>query len=91
MWQCLELMNATQRELVVVGPTEERKQFERVSAARYDPWLLIASGTGNEPLPHFEGREGGEGAAAYVCENMVCQLPSRSAEELEVALSGQSG
>ena len=40
-------------------------------------------------MPLLEGREPVEGhAAAYVCEQFVCQAPVTTAEELAAALSG---
>ena len=91
IWQCIEFMEASPRELVIVGAPAERRAFERLAAGRYDPWLVIAPGTGEGSLPLFEGRDGSAGVAAYLCEDMVCQLPSRTAEELEAAFAARSG
>ncbi len=40
-------------------------------------------------MPLFEGRDSSQGAAAYLCEDMVCQLPSRTADELAAALRAE--
>ena len=49
---------------------------------------MIAPSSSGGGLPVLEGREPGDGAAAYVCENMLCRLPVSTPEELAKELSG---
>ena len=46
IWQCIELLDAAPRELVITGNVDERRPFERLVAGRYDPWLVLAPETG---------------------------------------------
>ncbi|HET7737368.1 MAG TPA: hypothetical protein VFK32_02225, partial [Tepidiformaceae bacterium] len=72
-----QIAQAPRREIVVVGEPASRAPFEAELAGRFLPGTLIAPGPVGTALPLFEGR-GVEGAAAYVCEDMVCQLPATS-------------
>ena len=81
--QAMDFLSSPPRELVVVGEPKARAPFERVAAKRFDPWLVLAPGTGKEPLPLFEGRAGDRTARAYLCENMVCHVPAERPEQLE--------
>ncbi|MCK9494700.1 MAG: thioredoxin domain-containing protein [Dehalococcoidia bacterium] len=78
MLQALELQLATPREIVVVGTPSERAPFEREISRRYLPAVLLAPARTGGGLPVLEGRSAGTGATAYVCENMVCDLPATS-------------
>jgi uncharacterized protein YyaL (SSP411 family) len=78
MLQALELQLATPREIVVVGTPSERASFEREISRRYLPAVLLAPAWTGGGLPVLEGRSAGTGATAYVCENMVCDLPATS-------------
>ncbi|MGE5597673.1 MAG: thioredoxin domain-containing protein [Hyphomicrobiales bacterium] len=82
-WQCIEFLLSPPRELAIVGEPAARAPLEREAGSRFLPWLVVAPTAGGDPLPLFEGREPTDGAAhAYVCENMVCNLPVTSPEEL---------
>ena len=85
--QATELLLAPPREIAVVGDAEARAPFERELASRYLPAVLLAPADG-EGLPVLEGRAPAEGAAAYVCENLVCKLPAVTVEELAAQLAG---
>ena len=73
-----ELHLALPREVVIVGPPAERAPFEREINKRYLPAVLLAPADAGDGLPVLEGRSAGTGATAYVCENMVCDLPATS-------------
>ena len=85
--QVVDLLLAPPREIAVVGDAAARAPFERELAGRYLPAVLLAPADG-EGLPVLEGRAVAEGAAAYVCENLVCNLPATSVEELVAQLAG---
>ncbi len=84
--QVLELLIASPREIAIVGPAEARAPLEREVARRYLPTVLLAPAERGEGLPVLEGRDVAEGAAAYVCEDMVCDLPARTVEALREQL-----
>ena len=71
----------------MVGEPEERVALETVVAAKYLPWTAIAPTPDADGLPMFESREPtGSAALAYVCENMMCLMPSKTPEELAAQL-----
>ena len=78
MLQALELQVAPPREIVLIGDEIARAPFQREVARRYLPATVLAPAGSGEGLPLLEGRSAGDGATAYVCENMVCDLPSTS-------------
>ena len=85
--QVIDLLAAPPRELAIVGAPEARAPFERVVAARLLPGLALAPATGPNGLPLLDGREApAGGAAAWLCENMVCQLPAAAPAELNVQI-----
>ena len=75
LWQVAELLLAPRQEVVIAGTSDRREPFEAAVSNRYIPWLVLAAGAPGTPLPLFHGRDGGAEAMAYVCEDMVCQLP----------------
>ena len=77
---------AARRELVTVGAAEARAPLDREAFDRFDPHLLFAPTAQPTGLPHFEGRDDGGAAAAYLCRDMVCNLPVHTAEELRAQL-----
>ena len=86
--QVVDLLLAPPREIAVVGDAAARAPFEREIASRYLPAVLLAPADG-EGLPVLEGRAMAEGAAAaYVCENLVCNLPATTVEDLVAQLAG---
>ena len=86
--QVIDLLAAPPRELAIVGAPEARAPFERAVAARYLPGLAIAPAAAPNGLPLLEGREApADGATAWLCENMACQLPAGSADELDRQLT----
>ncbi|MXZ47295.1 MAG: thioredoxin domain-containing protein [Chloroflexi bacterium] len=85
--QIVDLLLAPPREIAVVGDAVSRAPFEREIASRYLPAVLLAPAEG-EGLPVLEGRAVGDGAAAYVCENLVCNLPATTVEEFAAQLTG---
>jgi uncharacterized protein YyaL (SSP411 family) len=83
VWQAVELLLAPHQELAIVGAAAARAPLEREAAGYFLPWLVIAPSWSGEGLPLFEGRAPTAGAAAaYLCQDMVCQLPAATPEEL---------
>ncbi len=80
--QAVELLLAPLREVAIVGDAEVRAPLERELARHFLPATAIVPSSGGQGLPVLEGRDTGDGATAYVCENMACQLPVTTAEEL---------
>jgi uncharacterized protein YyaL (SSP411 family) len=80
--QAVELLLAPRREVAIVGDAERRAPLERELARHFLPATAIVPSSGGEGLPVLEGRDAGDGAAAYVCENMVCQLPATTVVSL---------
>ena len=81
--QVIELLASPPRELAIVGDAEARAPFERVAADRFLPGLALAPAALPNGLAVLDGREAPEGGAtAWLCENMVCQLPAATPAEL---------
>jgi uncharacterized protein len=85
--QALELLVAPPREVAIVGPTAARAPLEHEVARHFLPTVLIAPADGEVGLPILEGRAVSAGAAAYVCENMMCDLPAHDVDTLRAQLS----
>jgi len=85
--QALELAQAPRREIAIVGEPAARAPFEREVALRFLPTTLIAPAPNGGGLPVLEGRDVAQGAAAYVCEEMVCELPATTVEALRDQLA----
>ena len=87
--QAVELLLAPPREIAIVGAAAARAPFEREVARHFLPATLLAPAAGEDGLPVLEGRAPADGAAAaYVCENLVCNLPASTVEELAAQLAG---
>ena len=84
--QAVELLLAPRREVAIVGDAERRATLERELARHFLPATTIVPSSGGEGLPVLEGRDADDGATAYVCENMFCQLPARTTDELAARL-----
>ena len=85
--QVIDLLASPPRELAIVGTPGDRAPFERVAADRFLPGLVLAPAGAPNGLPLLEGREAPEGGAkAWLCENMVCQLPAGSPAELSAQI-----
>ncbi|MYK25750.1 MAG: thioredoxin domain-containing protein [Dehalococcoidia bacterium] len=81
--QVIDLLASPSRELAIVGAPEARAPLERVAAGRFLPGLALAPAAEPNGIPLLEGRESSEGGAtAWLCENMACQLPAGSPDEL---------
>ncbi|MEE8337701.1 MAG: thioredoxin domain-containing protein [Dehalococcoidia bacterium] len=87
-WQAIELMQAPHHEVAIVGDPAAREPLERELARHFLPSTVIAPAATGGGLPLLEGRDGesATGALAYVCEQMACQLPVATAEELAAQL-----
>ena len=88
MWQAVEFLAAPRTEIVLSGAPSARVPFEDVVANYFLPWVAIAPTEAASGLPMFEGREAGDEAVAYLCQDMVCELPARSPEQLKEQLLG---
>ncbi|MXZ88366.1 MAG: thioredoxin domain-containing protein [Dehalococcoidia bacterium] len=85
--QVIDLLATPARELAIVGAPGDRAPFERVAADRFLPGLVLAPAAAPNGLPLLEGREAPDGdATAWLCENMVCQLPAGSPAELSAQI-----
>ncbi|MYA52298.1 MAG: thioredoxin domain-containing protein [Dehalococcoidia bacterium] len=85
--QVIDLLASPPRELAIVGTPGDRAPFERVAADRFLPGLVLAPAAAPNGLPLLEGREAPDGdATAWLCENMVCQLPAGSPAELSAQI-----
>ena len=87
IWQAIELLLSPRREVAIVGDAASRAPLERELARHFLPSTVIAPSSSGGGLPVLEGRDPGDGGAAYVCENMVCRLPVSAPEELAEQLS----
>jgi len=72
--------------LAIIGEPAARAPLEAEAGRRYLPWMVIAPSADAVGLPVFEGRTVGEGALAFVCEDMACQLPVATPEGLAAQL-----
>ena len=88
IWQVVEMLLTAPRELAIVGEARARAPFERVAGARLVPWLAIAPARSGAGLPLLEERDPPPGEAlAYLCENMVCNLPAATPDALAEQLA----
>jgi hypothetical protein len=82
--QAFDFYLARVREVAIVGP--EAEPLLTVVRDAYRPHLVLAGGVGDS-VPLLQDRTPVDGrAAAYVCEQFVCQAPVTTAEELQAAL-----
>ncbi len=88
-WLARALLAAPRREVAIVGEPAARAPLERELARRFLPATVIAPATASGGLPLLDGRDVAHGAAAYVCESMVCELPATTPEALAAQLDGQ--
>jgi hypothetical protein len=87
LWQAAAFMLAPRREAAIVGAPGLREPLERELARPYQPWLVVVPSSGGEALPLLEGRDVTPGRAlAYLCEDMVCDLPVETPEALVARL-----
>jgi uncharacterized protein len=88
--QALEASIAPHREIAVIGDLEDAntQALLEVIHKRFLPLVSLAAGKPGETyLPVLEHRDVVNGSsAAYVCEDLACQLPVTSAQELEAML-----
>jgi uncharacterized protein len=74
-------------EVAIVGPDEGRTSMERVAWEAFRPDVVIASSnSADSVVPLLAGRTEDTATKAYVCRNLVCDLPVGSAEELGAKL-----
>jgi uncharacterized protein YyaL (SSP411 family) len=92
-WLARALLAAPRREVAIVGEPAARAPLERELARRFLPATVIAPASsvavGSGGLPLLDGRDVAHGAAAYVCESMVCELPVTTPEALAAQLDRQ--
>ena len=76
------------KEVAIVGDTDSRRPLEAVIWETYRPDCLVAPGTGggaDVPLLQNRGTAGAK-AAAHICRDFVCDLPTTSAEAMRSSL-----
>ena len=78
--QALTLTLTPHLEVAIVGEVAARAPFEREFARRFMPTALLAPAPNGGSLPILAGRDAPAGAIAYVCEDMVCDLPALDVE-----------
>ena len=75
-----------QRELALIGPS-----WVELAAPyweRFRPEIVLApSASGDEAIPLFEGRASSGNTLAFLCEQQLCNLPARDAEQLRAQLA----
>jgi uncharacterized protein YyaL (SSP411 family) len=93
----LDFYLSPSRELAIVGlrSSSDTQSLLRTVHERYLPNHILAGADAPQDAPAsplLEGRDlAGGRAAAYVCENYVCQLPVTTPEELAAQLDGVAG
>jgi len=76
------------KEVAIVGTDEQRDALTRPIWGQFRPTVVVAPGDGSpSAVPLLADRPGGDTGLAYVCENLVCDLPIDSAEELASKLN----
>ncbi len=79
----------TGRQVAVVGPRDARLPLERVVWDRYRPDVVLAVATDADPaVPLLAGRVPNGEVAAFVCREMVCDLPVSDPIALASRLDG---
>ena len=79
----------TGRQVAVVGPGPARRPLERVVWDRYRPDVVLAVAAGPDPeVPLLADRVPTGQAAAFVCREMVCDLPVSDPAALADSLAG---
>jgi hypothetical protein len=74
-------------EVAIVGGNEERSSMERLVWEGFRPDIVIASSDDAESVvPLLAGRTRGTAGLAYVCRQLVCELPVDSVDELRAKL-----
>jgi uncharacterized protein len=88
--QALQAHASPMREIAIIGNLEQddTKALLKLVNDRYCPHVsVVVAPPGESYLPVLEQREMiGNRATAYVCENLACQMPVTTPEELETLL-----
>ena len=75
------------KEVAIVGVRKSTEALERTVWESFRPDTVVAIGDGTDsPVPLLGGRPLADRALAYVCQNLTCDLPVDSAEELRASL-----
>lgn len=78
---------AGMKEVAITGSAEATSDIEQLVWEKYRPNVVVAINRGSDSVvPLLADRDAGEGATAYVCENLVCRLPVHTRLELEPML-----
>jgi len=76
------------KEVAIVGTAEQRNTLTRPIWDQFRPNVVVAVGDGSTTtVPLLADRPSGKAGLAYVCENLVCDLPVDSAEALAEKLT----
>ena len=97
--QALLQEHSADREIVLVGTEDSRRPFEEVVAEYYLPTVTIALGDPSDLKsdPQVDLLVGRETVSepdlvmAYICENMVCKLPTSSLTDMRLQLEALTG
>jgi uncharacterized protein len=88
--QALEAHASPMREIALIGDLENEQTQEmlKIVNSSYLPHVsVVVAPAGESYLPVLKGREMLNGSStAYVCENLACQLPVTTPQELEKLL-----
>ena len=91
--QAILHLTSENQEIAIVGEPRDRQIYERELAANYLPTILIALTSKDEiakygPLDIFTGRETSDSAVtAYICLDMVCNVPAKDISEFKTQLA----
>ena len=91
--QAILHLTSENQEIAIVGESKDRQIYERELAANYLPTILIALTSKDEiakygPLGIFTGRETSDSAVtAYICRDMVCNVPAKDISEFKTQLA----
>ena len=87
----LEALTAGPLEVAVVGPGHDRdaQLLHRVALAATAPGAVVARGDGDSQVPLLRDR--GSQAAAFVCRQFTCELPTADPGALARRLGARSG
>ena len=75
------------KEIAIVGSEKQRTGLVEPIWGAFHPGVVLASGDGSDTtVPLLQQRDAGTSGLAYVCENLVCDLPVSTADELVAKL-----
>ena len=91
--QAILQLTSENQEIAIVGDPQDRQIYEHELAANYLPLMLIALTSKEEisiygSLDIFTGREASDSSVtAYICRDMVCNVPAKNISEFKTQLA----